>query len=612
MSPIFSPLPPAALLPSSAPATADSEVLATLATWTESLDLRALQAELGSNIWIISAPQLAANLLAWTRLAGHASRIAYPIKANPSPAILEILAALGASAECAAPAELALARRAGFAPAQLVYNSPVADLRTAAAVLAAGGSVVADSCAFLRALDTLSDTADAHGVRLADRWRTAGARVLLRVSPDLDIRYRKDESWSDLTSHAKKTGKFGVPSHEVADAAASLRSIALAGLHAHVGTQMDHAAPFIDLARHLTALADEIASRTGHLPSILDLGGGLGIPFTPADHFPSIDTLAAELRPSLDARFVHWFEPGHALVGNAVALLGTIHAVKQVRGRRWAIADVGSDQLAKITLLDWRHQVRGPDGRPLPLGGNDALGGPLCFSGDTLLPATDTSTLVAGDPILVEHTGAYCASLASTFNGRRSGGTAVLRLDGSIVRTAAAAGVLDEPLASNHAWGLANSREPSDPASGAVDADRVGRLSSRVLREDLCHERFRHVGAVRVAPRAWEFEFEVTSPIGFVSMPLAIRIAGDAAIVAALLDCGEEIKAYPVWGTELTLAMPKQVPTSATVIVRIELSAAAAEGGGGDPRRQAVRFSINNGAATGTFALAYDRAARGA
>lgn len=81
---------------------------------------------------------------------------------------------------------------------------------------------------------------------------------------------------------------------------------------------------------------------------------------------------------------------------------------------------------------------------------------------------------------------------------------------------------------------------------------------------------------------------------------------------ATLLDCGGYVKAYPVWGTDLALSMPKQVATDGPVIVRIELSAAAVEGSGGDPRRQAVRFSINDGSATGTFALAYDRAARSA
>ena len=599
---------PARTSPAVAPARPSE--YAQLASWPDQLDLRALQAEFGSNVWIVSAAQLVENLAAWSRVAGSASRIAYPVKANPSPTVLEILAAHGASAECAAPAELALARRAGFAPSRLVYNSPVADIRTAASVLAHGGTVVADSLDLLARLDSLAAQPSTSGARHGQLWRARGARILLRVNPALDIRYKKDEAWSELTSHAKKTGKFGVPSEDVVEAAAALRHIELDGLHAHVGTQMDHTQPFVDLALHLASLADAIHARTGSLPRILDLGGGLGVPFTPTDRFPSIDALADALGPALDARFEHWFEPGHALVGNAVALLGSIAAVKRVRGKRWAIADVGTDQLAKITLLDWRHQVRGPDGRPLPFTGDDSLGGPLCFSGDTLLPTTDTSALSAGDPILVEHTGAYCASLASTFNGRRAGGTAVVRLDGAIVRTAAAAATLDEPLAATHAWGLANSREPVDPAAAAVDGERVARLSSKVLREDLCHERFRHVGAVQVGPRAWEFEFDVSSPVGFVSMPLAIRLAGDAAIVAALLDAGEDTKAYPVWGTELALAMPKQVPTNAPVIVRIELSAAAREGAGADCHRQSVRFALNGGAATGTFALAFDRSAK--
>ena len=57
--------------------------------------------------------------------------------------------------------------------------------------------------------------------------------------------------------------------------------------------------------------------------------------------------------------------------------------------------------------------------------------------------------------------------------------------------------------------------------------------------------------------------------------------------------------------------MHRQVPTSAPVVVRVELSAAAHEGSGGDPRRQVARFSINGGAATGACTLAFDRAARG-
>ncbi|MEZ4273142.1 MAG: hypothetical protein R3C68_17420 [Myxococcota bacterium] len=128
-----------------------------------------------------------------------------------------------------------------------------------------------------------------------------------------------------------------------------------------------------------------------------------------------------------------------------------------------------------------------------------------------------------------------------------------------------------------------------------------------MLRDELANARFRHTSAVAVGPRTWEFEFEVSSPIGFVSMPLALRIAGDAAIVAALLDAGEQAKSYPVWGTDLVVSGQVQISSDAPVVVRIELSSVAHEGLGSGIRRQTARFSINGNAATGTFALVLGR-----
>jgi diaminopimelate decarboxylase len=577
------------------------EGVACLESWSRELDARALLKTHGSNVWIVSESQLRANLAAWTRIAGSAARILYPVKANPSPAILEILASAGAGAECASPAEILLARLAGFPDARIAYNSPAPDLGTAWRLLSSGGTVIADSREFLEALEQRAASADAAGDPVPH------GRLLVRVNPSIDIRYRKSESWSELTSHAKRTGKFGIPSEEVVDAVARLVHLQVDGLHAHVGTQMDHVEPFVQLARHLAELARAISGRTGVLPTVLDLGGGLGIPFSGKDRFPSIEALADALIPALDARFEHWFEPGHALVGDAVALLGAVVAVKSVRGRRWTIVDVGTDQLAKVTLLSWHHPVLGPDGRTLAAEGGDALGGPLCFSGDTLLPATDTSGLAVGDPIVVQHVGAYCASLASTFNGRRSGGMLVLRADGSIARTTPRASGLDEPLARGHAWSsLVAAKAESTP----IALDAIAPLSSKVLREDLCEERFAYTAAASVGTHAYEFDLAVSSPVGFVSMPLAIRLAGDAAIVSTLRMLGYATKAFPVWGTSLDLRMSRQIPTGAPVRVRIELSHAA-QREGPKSRRLAVRFTLGGDAAVGSFEIMFDENGEG-
>jgi diaminopimelate decarboxylase len=568
---------------------------AVLERWSSRLDLRGLQAEFGSNVWVVSAERLAQNLAAWARVAGSVDRIAYPVKANPSPAVLEILASLGARAECASRAEVELAKLAGFGLERIVFNSPSADARYAGRLLRDGATVVADSRETLAALDAFAAAAGG-AVR---------GRLFIRVNPAIDIRYRRSESWSELTSHAKRTGKFGIPSEEVVDAVAALTAIEVTGLHAHAGTQMDHVAPFVALAEHLTALADEIAAATGHRVVTLDLGGGLGIPFSEADDFPSIEAFADAVRPSLSPRFDHWFEPGHALVGDAVALLATVTGLKSVRGRRWAIADVGTDQLAKITLLDWRHPVLGPDGRRLPTEGPDALGGPLCFSGDVLLPATDISGLEEGDPILVQPAGAYCASLSNTFNGRRSGGTAVIRADGSIVRTADAAGRLDEPLVRGHRWGSATGSRTASRSE--IDVSRLAHLTSKVLREDCCAERFAYRSVAQVGERAWEFLCEVDSPVPFVAMPLATRIAGDAAIVSTLLMLGKSVKTFPIWGASLEMKITRQIPSGEPLKVRIELSHPTEPRAGGS-RNLAVRFTLGDETATGAFEIHFDDA----
>jgi diaminopimelate decarboxylase len=72
---------------------------ACIETWSAALNLRALLAEHGSNVWVVSEAQLLANLDSWTRIAGTRERVLFPVKANPSPAVLELLAAAGASAD---------------------------------------------------------------------------------------------------------------------------------------------------------------------------------------------------------------------------------------------------------------------------------------------------------------------------------------------------------------------------------------------------------------------------------------------------------------------------------------------------------------------------------
>jgi len=255
---------------------------AALETWSAALPLRALLRDFGSPVYVLAEPQLLANVEAYVRVLGAADRVAYPVKANPAIAVLEILARAGCRADCASPAELRLAQLAGFPGERIVYNSPAADLDTAFRVLERGGTVVADSAAMLRGLDAV----------LAGHRLPGSARLLVRVNPRAAAGYAEEQDYQHLTAHADPRGKFGVPAEELPALVASVR-LEIQGVHAHVGTQMDHVGAFATIARELHAALDSLPRAVAN--PIVDLGGGLGIPFVDGHCFPSIDDLAPAL-----------------------------------------------------------------------------------------------------------------------------------------------------------------------------------------------------------------------------------------------------------------------------------------------------------------------------
>ncbi|TKR33745.1 pyridoxal-dependent decarboxylase, pyridoxal binding domain protein [Luteimonas gilva] len=567
---------------------------ASLESWSGAIDLRALRRRFPAPTYVLDERRLRDNLNAWAGVVGDAGNVCYPVKANPSPVVLELLAGWGARAECASGAEIRLARLAGFPSDKILYGTPAPDLVAACELFAQGGTVIADSIEFLRKLDE----------HLPCGPRSERGRVLLRVNPSKPIAYQDKKDWQDLTAHAEQTGKFGVPAEEVVEALSLCRRIRVSGLHTHVGTQMDHVEPYVATMSRLTELAEDIGRRTRHRVEILDLGGGLGIPFTPHDRFPSIEALGRAIRPGFAHGTSYWVEPGHALIGDAVGLLAGIVAKKCVRGRRWAIADVGTDQLAKITLLKWWHQVRGPNGAPLPMEGDGSLGGPLCFSGDILLPHTDVSSLEVGDPIFIQHTGAYCAALGNGFNGRSYGGMALRRCDGEIVAAANAEKEVTQAPLSTHVWG-ASKKDWKAPES--IDLARVDRLSSAALRTGMKDDRYEFSSAARLSESSFAFEVDVDSGIPFVTMPLLVRIAGDASIIAGLIALAQDEKRFPIWGCNLRLDMPENLPCQAKLCLRIDLSAVANRRNECEKRVMA-RFAVDGTKVSGAFDLKFEMA----
>lgn len=555
-------------------------------TWSRTLDLEALAERFGTPLYVLHEPTLRGNFRRWAALVGGPGGVRYPVKANPSPTVLRTLAALGSGADCASRPEVQLALQAGIPLGRLSYNTPAPELDLAAWLLRSGASVVADS---RESLDRLG-----HELRAEE----LAGRLFVRVNPGGLPGYRTRSAVQRYTAHGAATSQFGVPSEELPDYLA-LYPLPVTGLHVHVGTQMDNLETFVEGLRFLHRLADLLAERTGHRIGTLNLGGGLGIPFADDQSFPAIEELAAVLAPELRPGVAYQVEPGNSLVGDTEALLTRVVSTKTTRGKRWAIADVGTDQLVKHTVARWEHQILGPSGAPLPRGGPDGLAGPLCFAGDVLYPETDLSGVATGDLLVIQHAGAYCEAVSSRFNGRRAPGQVVVGAGGEARLARRREDPFYEP--GRQTFVPEGTTPGLFSAAGAevLDPARVGALQSAYMHELAAEDVYEIREVRRTAPGAYVVTFDVRGAVDFVAMPFAVRLVGDATIVAVGREMGWEEKPGPVWATRLSMSCGRVLPLDGAVECRVALSPLAPAAQPGMAWSAEAHYSLGEGEVQG-------------
>src|SRR5262245_940022 len=151
-------------------------------------------------------------------------RICYAVKANPSQALLRILAAMGAGADIVSEGELRAALRAGF-PAERIVFSGVGKTDSEL-VLAIESGIGEFNVESEDEIVRLSAVAAARGAR---------ARITLRVNPDIDPRSHP------YISTGLRENKFGVAiehAPEILRRARQRPGIEVVGVQSHIGSQI--------------------------------------------------------------------------------------------------------------------------------------------------------------------------------------------------------------------------------------------------------------------------------------------------------------------------------------------------------------------------------------
>jgi diaminopimelate decarboxylase len=356
---------------------------------------------------------------------------AFAAKAGCLEGILSLVRTAGMGCEVASPGELAQAEAAGFAPGQIVFDSPAktrGEIRTA---LMRGMTLNVDNFQELERIDALMAELGA-----------SDAIVGIRINPQVGV------GTIAAMSTATQTSKFGIalddPGNRERILAAYRERPWLTCVHTHVGSQgcpleliAGGVAKAVALAREINALAGRRQATT------VDIGGGLPVNFESDAVSPTYAEYAAILRETVPDLFTGEFrvitEFGRSVMAKNGFMIARVEYTKVTGGQHIAMTHAGAQVATRTVFMPglWAIRVSAldPSGRPKTSERvAQDVAGPCCFAGDIVASRRMLPLLEPEDWVLLHDTGAYYFSTPFVYNSLPRVAVHGFEIDGGAVR----------------------------------------------------------------------------------------------------------------------------------------------------------------------------------
>jgi diaminopimelate decarboxylase len=369
-------------------------------------DAIALATKYGTPLYALDEGRIRGNYRRFAAAFPEAD-VYYAAKANGSLAVLRILANEGAGADVFSDGELYLALLAGIPPERILFNGNSKTDYDLEMACESGVNVSIDSTDELRTLSKIASNSDTE------------VGIAFRVNPDV----------SAVTHPKIATGlaksKFGIPHHAVLscyEEALSLEGVQPVGIHCHIGSQIVELSPFSEMITKMMDLVEALKSHLNLALDFVDIGSGLGIPYTGTA--PTPEDLAATVLPifhqrskalGISSKLI--LEPGRYIVGDAAILLCGVNTVKEAY-YDFVGVDAGFNLLIRPAMYDSYHEVFVANKLDREPEATYTIAGPICESGDILAKSRRLPKVEKGDVIAILDAGAYGFAMSSQYNGR--------------------------------------------------------------------------------------------------------------------------------------------------------------------------------------------------
>ena len=328
------------------------------------------------------------------------SRVFYAVKANPEPAVLNLLAQLGSCFDCASVVEIEQVLATGATAGRISFGNTIKKERDIARAYLLGIRMFAVDC-------------EAEVEKVA---RVApGSKVFCRMLCAGD-----GAEWP----LSRKFGCDVAMAPRVLEHAHRLGLVAY-GLSFHVGSQQNNPAMWDGALAAAATIFKDLAERGINL-AMVNLGGGFPTKYLKS--VPNVKTyghaIFAALRKHFGNRIPETIiEPGRGMVGNAGVIEAEVVLISKKSDNdpvRWVYLDIGkfgglAETMDEMIRYPIKTAFDADEKEPC------VIAGPTCDSVDVLyekVPYDLPVSLEIGAKVLIEGTGAYTTTYSAVgFNG---------------------------------------------------------------------------------------------------------------------------------------------------------------------------------------------------
>ncbi len=352
-------------------------------------------------------------------------RECFAVKATPNPQILKLLREEGCGTDCSSLTELMLSEKCGFSGEEIMFSSN--DTPAEEYVLAAklGATINLDDFTHI---DFLKDTLGYIPETISCRYNPGGTFSLGESKEGFQVMDNPGDA------------KYGFTHDQLIEGFQKLKAMGAKefGIHAFLASNTISNEYYPALAAILFRLAVELKEKTGCEITVVNLSGGVGIPYQPEQSANDIAVIGAGVRKAYEEILVPaglgnvsiHTELGRFMLGPHGALVTRVLHEKHIY-KEYIGVDACAANLMRPAIYGAYHHITVMGKESAPCDHKYDVTGSLCenndkFAVDRMLPKIDR-----GDLLFIHDAGAHGHAMGYQYNGRLRSAELLLCEDGS-------------------------------------------------------------------------------------------------------------------------------------------------------------------------------------